>query len=163
MGTDRSFPHSAVGSALERNMLVIDSVDHSADAADRSRLLTLAQAKVSLPVVYKVVQETILLDCNAQKQHLPPGTMSIYQAPCHAIRCQGDPFIYVRWFRFSEDRMLAAFLLSNGAVQIFVGSQFELRWLEEDRKFLVRSNGVCEAVNETFALLPALNKLLHDV
>lgn len=55
-----------------------------------------------------------------------------------------------------------AFLLSNGAIQIFVRNEFELRWFDEGRKFIVRCNGMCEVIDEAnFALADAVDRLLY--
>lgn len=159
------FPmHSAVFAMLERQFFVVDHVS-IAEGEDTTRATTLLRAKghPELGIAYQALQEIVAYDANMLKQRRAPGTVSVCQAPRSAYSCHGDPFLYVRWFRFNEDRTLSAFLLSNGAVQVFVNNEYELRWFEEHRKFLVRCNGVCEMVNDsTFTLAPAINHLLYD-
>lgn len=159
------FPmHSAVFSMLERQFFVVDQVD-TVDGADITRATSLLRAKgqSDLKIAFQALQDIVAYDTNMMKQQRTPGTVSIYQAPRSAYSCNGEPFLYVRWFRFNEDRTLSAFLLSNGAVQVFVNNEYELRWFDENRKFLIRYNGVCELVEDnTFALAPAINHLLYD-
>ncbi|KAF5225536.1 hypothetical protein ECC02_001300 [Trypanosoma cruzi] len=154
--------HSAVISVLERQMLIVDYVD-TFENSDAARVVSLGNAKCLAESAYNLLQRVVAYDCNMMKQHRTPGTISIYRTAQTAIRCQGEPFVYVRWFRFDAERSLCAFLLSNGAVQVLVGDQYELRWFDENRKFLLRSNGVCEMVDDsTFALAPDVSRLLYD-
>ncbi|CCW68917.1 unnamed protein product [Phytomonas sp. Hart1] len=159
------FPiHSAVISMLERRLLVVEGVDVES-GEDNARLTTLVAAKANPQIAgaFRALQAIEAFDINAMKQRRAPGPVAVYQAPRSAHSHHGDPFVYLRWFRFSEDRQLAAFLLSNGGVQVFVNGEFELRWFDEQQKFLVRSNGVCEVVGDrTFSLAPAINHLLYD-
>ncbi|CCW61396.1 unnamed protein product [Phytomonas sp. EM1] len=160
-----AFPlHSAVVSMLERQFFVVEGVDMAA-GEDATRVTTLVKAKAhpALAGAFHALQEIEAFATNAMKQKRAPGTVSVYQAPRNAYSRNGDPFVYLRWFRFSEDRRLSAFLLSNGGVQVFVNNEFELRWFDENHKFLVRCNGVCEMIGDnTFALAPAINHLLYD-
>lgn len=157
--------HSAVFSMLERQFFVVDSVDTN-EGEDITRATTLVKAKAhpTLHSAFQALQEVVSYSTNLMKQRRAPGTVSVYQAPRSAYSCNsGDPFVYVRWFRFNEDHTLSAMLLSNGAVQVFVKNEYELRWFDENRKFLVRSNGMGEMVGEnTFALAPAINRLLYE-
>ncbi|KAK7200837.1 kinetoplastid kinetochore protein 3 [Novymonas esmeraldas] len=156
--------HSAVFSMLERQFFVVDRVD-TVDGADVTRATSLLKAKglPDLRTAFQALQDIVAYDTNSMKQQRTPGTVSVYQAPRSAYSCNSEPFLYVRWFRFNEDRSLSAFLLSNGAVQVFVHNEYELRWFDETRKFLIRYNGVCELVDDsTFALTPAINHLLYD-
>ncbi|KPI85796.1 putative protein kinase [Leptomonas seymouri] len=159
------FPmHSAIFSMLERQFFVVDQVD-TVDGADATRATSLLRAKgqPDLKIAFQALQDIVAYDTNMMKQQRTPGTVSVYQAPRSAYSCNGEPFLYVRWFRFNEDRTLSAFLLSNGAVQVFVNNEYELRWFDENRKFLIRYNGVCELVEDsTFTLAPAINHLLYD-
>ncbi|KAG5492826.1 hypothetical protein JKF63_01406 [Porcisia hertigi] len=159
------FPmHSAVFSMLERQFFVVNQVD-TLEGADITCAMSLLKAKghPELRFAFHALQDIVAYDTNMMKQQRTPGTVSVYQAPRSAYSCNGEPFLYVRWFRFNADRSLSAFLLSNGAVQVFVKNEYELRWFDENRKFLIRYNGVCELVNEdTFALAPAINHLLYD-
>lgn len=159
------FPmHSAIFSMLERQFFVVDQVD-TVEGADTTRATSLLRAKgqPDLKVAFQALQEIVAYDTNMMKQQRTPGTVSVYQAPRSAYSCNGEPFLYVRWFRFNEDRTLSAFLLSNGAVQVFVNNEYELRWFDENRKFLILYNGVCELVEESsFTLAPAINHLLYD-
>ncbi|KEG11939.1 putative protein kinase [Trypanosoma grayi] len=154
--------HSAVISVLERQMLIVDYVD-TYENRDAARAVSLVQAKCSVENAFNLLQRVVAYDCNMLKQHRAPGTISVYRNTQTAVRCQGDPFVYVRWFRFDSERSLSAFLLSNGAVQVFVSDQYEIRWFDESRKFILRSNGVCEIVDDaTFALAPDVSRLLYD-
>ncbi|ESL05960.1 protein kinase [Trypanosoma rangeli SC58] len=154
--------HSAVISVLERQMLIVDYVD-TLENSDAARVVSLGNAKCLAESAYNLLQRVVAYDCNMMKQHRAPGTISIYRTPQTAIRCQGEPFVYVRWFRFDVQHSLSAFLLSNGAVQVLVSDQYELRWFDENRKFLLRSNGVCEMVDDaTFALASDVSRLLYD-
>lgn len=159
------FPmHSAVFSMLERQFFVVDHVD-TVEGADATRATSLLKAKAhpEMKIAFQALQDIVAYDTNMMKQQRTPGTVSVYQAPRSAYSCNGEPFLYVRWFRFNEDRSLSAFLLSNGAVQVFVKNEYELRWFDESRKFIIRYNGVCELVDDgTFALAPAINHLLYD-
>jgi serine/threonine protein kinase len=159
------FPmHSAVFSMLERQFFVVDQVD-TVDGADATRATSLLRAKgqADLKIAFQALQDIVAYDTNMMKQQRTPGTVSVYQAPRSAYSCNGEPFLYVRWFRFNEDRTLSAFLLSNGAVQMFVNNEYELRWFDESRKFIIRYNGVCELVEDNmFTLAPAINHLLYD-
>ncbi|KPA86492.1 putative protein kinase [Leptomonas pyrrhocoris] len=159
------FPmHSAVFSMLERQFFVVDQVD-TVDGADSTRATSLLRAKgqPDMKIAFQALQDIVAYDTNMMKQQRTPGTVSVYQAPRSAYSCNGEPFLYVRWFRFNEDRTLSAFLLSNGAVQVFVNNEYELRWFDETRKFLIRYNGVCELVEDNaFTLAPAINHLLYD-
>ncbi|RNF10722.1 putative protein kinase, partial [Trypanosoma conorhini] len=154
--------HSAVISVLERQMLIVDYVD-TLENSDAARVISLGSAKCLAEGAYNLLQRVVAYDCNMMKQHRAPGTISIYRTSQTAIRCQGEPFVYVRWFRFDAEHSLSAFLLSNGGVQVLVGDQYELRWFDESRKFLLRSNGVCEMVDDaTFALASDVSRLLYD-
>ncbi|KAG5466991.1 hypothetical protein LSCM1_01169 [Leishmania martiniquensis] len=159
------FPmHSAVFSMLERQFFVVDQVD-TLEGADATRATSLLRAKghPDLRIAFHALQDIVAYDTNMMKQQRTPGTVSVYQAPRSAYSCNGEPFLYVRWFRFNENRTLSAFLLSHGGVQVFVNNEYELRWFDEHRKFLIRYNGVCELVDDsTFALAPAINHLLYD-
>ncbi|CBZ30957.1 putative protein kinase [Leishmania mexicana MHOM/GT/2001/U1103] len=159
------FPmHSAVFSMLERQFFVVNQVD-TVEGADSTRATSLLKAKghPELRIAFHALQDIVAYDTNMMKQQRTPGTVSVYQAPRSAYSCNGEPFLYVRWFRFNENRTLSAFLLSNGAVQVFVNNEYELRWFDESRKFLIRYNGVCELVDDgTFALAPGINHLLYD-
>ncbi|GET92926.1 protein kinase, putative [Leishmania tarentolae] len=159
------FPmHSAIFSMLERQFFVVNQVD-TVEGADSTRATSLLKAKghPELRIAFHALQDIVAYDTNMMKQQRTPGTVSVYQAPRSAYSCNGEAFLYVRWFRFNENRTLSAFLLSNGAVQVFVNNEYELRWFDESRKFLVRYNGVCELVDDgTFALAPAINHLLYD-
>ncbi|ORC92055.1 putative protein kinase [Trypanosoma theileri] len=153
--------HSAVISVLERQMLIVDYVD-TYEGKDAARAVSLAHAKCNATNAYNLLQRVVAYDCNMIKQHRAPGTISVYRPPQTAVRCHGDPFVYIRWFRFDTERSLSAFLLSNGAVQVLVGDQYELRWFDENRKFLLRSNGVCEMIDDAnFALAPDVSRLLY--
>ncbi|KAH9601341.1 Protein kinase domain [Trypanosoma melophagium] len=153
--------HSAVISVLERQMLIVDYVD-TYESKDAARAVSLAHAKCNATNAYNLLQRVVGYDCNMIKQHRAPGTISVYRPSQTAVRCHGDPFVYVRWFRFDTERSLSAFLLSNGAVQVLVGDQYELRWFDENRKFLLRSNGVCEMIDDAnFALAPDVSRLLY--
>nr|CCM19229.1 protein kinase, putative [Leishmania guyanensis] len=156
--------HSAVFSMLERQFFVVNQVD-TLEGADSTHATSLLKAKAhpELRIAFHALQDIVAYDTNMMKQQRAPGTVSVYQAPRSAYSCNGEPFLYVRWFRFNENRTLSAFLLSNGAVQVFVNNEYELRWFDESRKFLIRYNGVCELVDDgTFALAPAINHLLYD-
>lgn len=159
------FPmHSAVFSMLERQFFVVNQVD-TVEGADSTCATSLLKAKghPELRIAFHALQDIVAYDTNMMKQQRTPGTVSVYQAPRSAYSCNGEPFLYVRWFRFNENRTLSAFLLSNGAVQVFVNNEYELRWFDESRKFLIRYNGVCELVDDgTFALAPGINHLLYD-
>ncbi|TPP44666.1 Protein kinase domain family protein [Leishmania donovani] len=159
------FPmHSAVFSMLERQFFVVNQVD-TVEGVDSTRATSLLKAKghPELRIAFHALQDIVAYDTNMMKQQRTPGTVSVYQAPRSAYSCNGEPFLYVRWFRFNENRTLSAFLLSNGAVQVFVNNEYELRWFDESRKFLIRYNGVCELVDDgTFALAPGINHLLYD-
>lgn len=156
--------HSAVFSMLERQFLAVDRVDLET-GTDVTRATTLLRAKshAEMCAAFATLQEIVGYDTNMLKQHRVPGTVSVYQAPRGAYTASGLPFLYVRWFRFSEDRTMTACMLSNGAVQVFVKNECELRWFDENRKFVVRCNGVCEVVEgDDYALAPAVNHLLYD-
>ncbi|KAG5466456.1 hypothetical protein LSCM4_01607 [Leishmania orientalis] len=159
------FPmHSAVFSMLERQFFVVNQVD-TVEGADSTHVTSLLRAKghPQLRIAFHALQDIVAYDTNMMKQQRTPGTVSVCQAPRSAYSCNGEPFLYVRWFRFNENRTLSAFLLSNGGVQVFVNNEYELRWFDEHRKFLIRYNGVCELVDDsTFALAPAINHLLYD-
>lgn len=155
--------HSGILSTNERSMLAIREIDGTAAAQDNLVVVGLPQAKAKFAAEYDIMQAIAARDSNLLKQRRAAGTTSVYQCPSSEVKVQRDSFVYIRWFRFSSDMRIAAFLLSTGGVQVFVGSDYELRWREDHRKFLVRSNGVCELINEeTFVLMPTINKLMHD-
>jgi serine/threonine protein kinase len=158
--TNECASFGAVSSSMERKMLVIEELD-MAEGRDRTSVLTLTSAKCRYPQEFEILHQTATIDANLLKTQRCPGVVSVYQNPASAVRCNGEPFVYVRWFRCSEDSFLTAALLSNGAMQVFVGREYELRWMNDDRKFMVRSSGRCELINPaTFKLMPRIDKLL---
>ncbi|EAN77039.1 protein kinase, putative [Trypanosoma brucei brucei TREU927] len=153
--------HSAVLSVLEHIVYVVDRVDIEEDN-DVARILSLAQALNEEKKIYDVLQLVETHDTHMLKQRRSPGIMSVYCPPQTAFQCNGDPFVFVRWYRFHMENSMSGFMLSNGAVQVFVGGKYELRWLDDNRKFIVRSNGVCEVLDEEkFPLSEELNQMLY--
>ena len=153
--------HSAVMTQMERKMFLVHFVDVRG-GPDRTGMLELAEAKEGMPYEYSLLQTALVEDSNLIKTQRAPGTLSVFQSPGTTVRMYGEPFVYVRWVAFDEDNLLTAFLLSNGQVQMFVGDEYEIRWTDEHRKFLVRSNARCELIHEqNFHLMGAVQKLLH--
>lgn len=155
--------HSAVFSLLERLFCVIESVNIS-DGNDVARMTTLVQAKAHPPLenAFLAMQEIVGYDTNMRKQQRSIGTSSVYQAPRTSYSSNGQTFIYVRWFRFNEDKSITAVLLSNGAVQVFVRNEYELRWFDDNRMFLVRGSGACEVVDRNIEIFSKVEHLLFD-
>ena len=152
----------AVMSSMERKVLMIEELDIS-NGRDCTSELTLTNAKCKYPREFEILQQTATIDGNLLKMQRSPGTVSVYQAPTSAVRSNGEPFIYVRWYRRSDDGNLTALLLSNGAMQVFVGREYELRWKNDARKFLVRCSGRCELIDpKTFKLMPQIEQLMFQ-
>ena len=149
-------------SSMERKVLMIEELDIS-NGRDCTSELTLTNAKCKYPREFEILQQTATIDGNLLKMQRSPGTVSVYQAPTSAVRSNGEPFIYVRWYRRSDDGNLTALLLSNGAMQVFVGREYELRWKNDARKFLVRCSGRCELIDpKTFKLMPQIEQLMFQ-
>lgn len=154
--------HSAVVAAVESKILVVDFVDVQT-GRDRSRLLSLHEGKAAQPTSVQALLDIYQHDSNLLKQKRAVGTTSVCQRPQVYLDCFGKPFVYVRWVKHDLDNKLVAFGLSNGAFQVFVQEQCEIRWTSGGRKFKVSPHGVCEFLDEaTFNEIPALVKLFEN-
>lgn len=156
--------HSGVFSAMERLFFTVDQIHD--DGSFSSTSYTLVQAKVHPRVVdaFELMQEVVTYDTNIRKQNRFPGESSVYQAPRATSTYKRDPFVFVRWFRLSDREGISVILLSNGTVQAFIGREYEIRWMiseSENRFFLVRSNGYCEVVDQSFPVISTINELLY--
>ncbi|CAD2216625.1 hypothetical protein AGDE_13003 [Angomonas deanei] len=137
--------HSSILSPLERQLFIVEETDVN-EGNDITRVYSLAQARANrdVNVLFQDMQAIATHDTNMLKQHRAPVRMAVYQTARSAYSCNGDPYLYIRWFRSNADGSLFIFLLSNGAVQAFVGGEYEIRWFDEHRKFIIRPNGICE-------------------
>ena len=151
--------HSAVVAIVESRILVVDYVD-AQTGRDRVRTMSLEEGKQQQPTSVDILLNVVQRDTNLLKQRRAVGTMSQYQRQQTGIGCFGQPFIYVRWVRRDLANRIDVFCLSNGSFQVFIQDSYEIRWMDGGRKFRVRSNGVCELVDEAaFAAIPALVEL----
>lgn len=156
--------HSAVFSMLERVFFAIEQVDVEM-AGDPCRTYSLLQAKATahLDSAFSMLQELVAYDTNLRKQHRIPGTSSVYQAPRSRYTSDGEPFVYVRWFRRNQMGNIWVFLLSHGGLQALIDQSYELRWMgtDGDRIFRVRSNGVCDVVDRSLPIFAEVEELLY--
>lgn len=160
--------HSAVFSLLEHVLHVIQevSIETQQDSAYTYPLLH-AMGNALLEPLLQLMQDIGSYESNLRKQHRTPGTLSVYPSPrahlAHST-ANGEPFVYVRWFRRNTEGTIWVFLLSHGGLQAYVNNDYELRWVEseEGRVFRIRNNGVCDIITRDFPIFSLIEALLYD-
>lgn len=156
--------HSVV--YAQKCMLVVGSIDPTASGD----LWTVMPCTTTLPQYGEIASIADTLhreDERLLRQRRTPGTMSVYQPPMSVTRAKDAKFQYIRWFRCDDASGMFMFLLSSGAVQVFIGTDAELRWNpsavggDSGRRFLVRCNGVVETVDRTnFPLMDIVDRMM---
>lgn len=163
------FPaHSAVLSVVDRTLFVVDQIEDDGD--DAVRVLGVDEGGLPEKWYYKVLHTIATEDANALRRRRAPGRMTVLGAPAPppgappvAFVDPAEPCVYVRLVREDPASGMSLLLLSNGRAQVFsVEGDYELRWTDVRRIFLVRATGECEAINQqTFVLAEALHRLLY--
>lgn len=160
--------HSAVFSVLEHALHVVQEVNIEAqqDSAYTYPLLH-AMGNSLLEPVFLLMQDIVSFESNLRKQHRTPGTVSVHPSPRAHLphsSANGEPFVYVRWFRRNAEGSIWIFLLSHGGLQAYVNNEYELRWIEneEGRVFRIRSSGVCDIISRDFPVFSIIEALLYD-
>jgi hypothetical protein len=138
-------------------------------ARDRTELINYDQAKQQYPLEVDILKRIAMENASLLKSSRAPGTMTVYRGPVTQetmgfvpSSATNEETVYVRWVKGNPTHHLTIFTLSNGGVQVFCPG-YELRWFNEQRKFLVRSDGSCSIVNDaTFTSMPIIEEMLHQ-
>lgn len=155
--------HSVVYSLSQGCMLVVGNIDPSSTGSDSVMVMPCTTTLHQFSELASIADGLQREDERLLKQRRAPGTMSVYQPPMSGTRAKDAVFQYVRWFRYDEPTGIAVFLLNTGGVQVFVGTDVELRWKDPSRRFLVRCNGVCETVDHsTFPLMQMVDNVISS-
>ena len=155
--------HSAVEAVVEARLFVVDSVDISDPQGDEKRVISFNEAKSSYPDLVQIILAALKRNSTLVKLKRAVGVMSVCQSQSRPIALVGCPFVYVRWVRVDPSNDITAFCLSNGFVQVFIGTEFEIRWTDLDRKFLLRANGTMELLaDDEFKVIPGLVELIYS-
>eukprot|EP00658_Telonema_sp_P-2_P037578 TRINITY_DN27022_c0_g1_i5.p1 TRINITY_DN27022_c0_g1~~TRINITY_DN27022_c0_g1_i5.p1 ORF type:complete len:935 (-),score=141.98 TRINITY_DN27022_c0_g1_i5:140-2944(-) len=161
--SDTAGLHSAVEAVVESKMFVVNSVDVSNPVGDDTRVISFTEAKASFPDLVQILLAALKRNSNLIKLKRSVGVMSVCQSQSRPISLVGAPFIFVRWVRVDSGNDITAFCLSNGFVQVFIGTDFEIRWMDLNRKFLIRANGTMELITDTdFQNMPGLVDLIYS-
>ena len=161
--SDTAVLHSAVEAVVESKMFVVNSVDVSNPIGDDTRVISFTEAKGSFPDLVQILLAAVKRNSNLIKLKRSVGVMSVCQSQSRPISLVGAPFIFVRWVRVDTGNDITAFCLSNGFVQVFIGTEFEIRWMDLNRKFLIRANGTIELITDTdFQNMPGLVDLIYS-
>ena len=127
-------------------------------------MLSYTDAKRQYPAELQLLQRVSTEDASLLKTNVAPGTMTVFQGASRHPNAEtaGEDPIYIRGAKGDPKTGMVVLALSNGGVQIFAQG-YELRWFNEERKFLVRSDGSCAVINDsTFTAMPDIERILSE-
>ena len=126
------------------------------------RSLTLEESQDQYPLELKLSRYVAYINASLIKAKYSPGIKS--HCPCIKITTtQLDKITYVSWVKGCLESGMCLFCLNTDYVQVF-GPDYELRWFNIARKFMVRSTGDCDIINDTtFIHAPYIDKMIKDM
>jgi serine/threonine protein kinase len=165
--------HSGVVSMMERVLFVVASIDGRFGDDDTATFplddKALGEADRLLRHRRRTLLQNIAIaDASMKSTRRCPGIMTVRHGPASAARSPpmrcfgGEPFVYLRWFKACPRTNMVLLLLSNGRAQVFAG-EYELRWIDDERVFLVRSGNAPQPIDLVrFEHADALRSLMHE-